>query len=244
MQNRYVGDVGDFGKYSLLQAIEATTLRLGIIWCLFPDENHNLDGLHTGYLHRSEFRDLNPALHERLAQIVRAGKRSIKQVCAAKIFAPTTVSFDMSIALKAATRSDRENHRQKWISRALIATSSCEVVFFDPDNGLEVASVRRNSPRAGKYIFFDELTLFWQRGQSIILYHHMNRTTSIKNQTIILKRRLSSVFPKAAILRPLLFRRGSCRQFWIFGQRTHRVHLHAGIETLFKSGWRAHFEFP
>ena len=57
MQDRYVGDIGDFGKYGLLRAISGMHdpvrnqhLQLGIAWYLFPDESHTADGKFTGYL--------------------------------------------------------------------------------------------------------------------------------------------------------------------------------------------------
>ena len=59
MQNRYVGDVGDFAKYALLRrlagSLEERPIRLGIVWCLYPDESHNSDGSHVSYLRRPEF---------------------------------------------------------------------------------------------------------------------------------------------------------------------------------------------
>lgn len=54
MQNRYTGDVGDFGTYGLLRALAAPAgarpMRLGVVWHLVPDESHNADGKHVGYL--------------------------------------------------------------------------------------------------------------------------------------------------------------------------------------------------
>src|SRR5829696_4979011 len=49
MQDRYVGDVGDFGKYGLLRTLGAG-LSLGVVWYLVPNESHNADGKHTSYL--------------------------------------------------------------------------------------------------------------------------------------------------------------------------------------------------
>jgi hypothetical protein len=45
MQHRYVGDVGDFGKYFLLKRLTLTDLNLGIVWCLneFKEEWHPKD---------------------------------------------------------------------------------------------------------------------------------------------------------------------------------------------------------
>ena len=47
MQNRYVGDVGDFGKYALLRRIGKAGLSLGVNWYLTPDESHNSNGKYT-----------------------------------------------------------------------------------------------------------------------------------------------------------------------------------------------------
>src|SRR5258708_2505541 len=59
MQNRYVGDVGDYGKYALLRALcrstAAKSIRLGVIWCLFPDEHQSNDGKHISYLDDQKF---------------------------------------------------------------------------------------------------------------------------------------------------------------------------------------------
>jgi hypothetical protein len=59
MQHRYVGDVGDFGKYGFLRALTRETqhARLGIIWYLTDPEIHNNDGKHDGYLKLPKNRD-------------------------------------------------------------------------------------------------------------------------------------------------------------------------------------------
>ena len=60
MKNRYVGDVGDFGKYGLLRHLAGMTseddldsLKLGMVWYLRPDDCGN-DGRHTGYLKQTD----------------------------------------------------------------------------------------------------------------------------------------------------------------------------------------------
>ena len=50
MQNRYSGDLGDFSKLGLLRHLSQTGLSIGLNWYLVPDEDHNNDGMHTGYL--------------------------------------------------------------------------------------------------------------------------------------------------------------------------------------------------
>jgi hypothetical protein len=74
MQNRYVGDVGDFGKYGLLKSLctanrtNSSNLTLGVIWYLVPDESHNDDGMRTKYLNLNKsdnkFRKCDPHLYD------------------------------------------------------------------------------------------------------------------------------------------------------------------------------------
>ena len=51
MQNRYVGDIGDYLKLGILRAL-SPKYRLGVAWWIYPDETHNADGQHIGYLDR------------------------------------------------------------------------------------------------------------------------------------------------------------------------------------------------
>jgi len=246
MQDRYVGDVGDFAKYALLRSIVShRSIRLGIIWCLFRDESHNADGRHTSYLRRPEFRRLDPDLHDRLALIVSSDHRSVQKICTAGIFPSGTISCDLPVSASSQVgveRAAREAHRAKWLATALAITTKCNVVFLDPDNGLQVPSVPRHYPKAGKYIFWDELRSFWERGQSLIVYHHLNRRASVRDQTKAIKRKFKEKFPDASMIAYLLFRRGSCRHFWIVGQVQHASILQSKIEALLDSGWSEYFE--
>lgn len=58
MQNRYAGDVGDFGKYGLLRCLcgEPPLLSLGVVWYLVSDEQCDQDAKHTRYLARDRER--------------------------------------------------------------------------------------------------------------------------------------------------------------------------------------------
>src|SRR6266851_6371289 len=83
MQNRYVGDVGDFAKYALLRRLVGRpteeALRLGVVWCLFPDESHNNDGRHVSYLRAAGFTSLDDDLRVRLERIV-GSRRSVSAI--------------------------------------------------------------------------------------------------------------------------------------------------------------------
>ena len=56
MQDRYAGDVGDFGKFYLLKKVFVPTRKnIGIVWYNYDNEEHNADGLHIGYLCSKEY---------------------------------------------------------------------------------------------------------------------------------------------------------------------------------------------
>jgi len=80
MQNRYVGDVGDFGKYGLLRGIfqKPPEYKLGIVWYLVPDgygdsKSATNDGKHIAYLedcNKPRFRGCDEDLYDYLKSIV------------------------------------------------------------------------------------------------------------------------------------------------------------------------------
>ena len=53
VQDRYAGDIGDFVKLGLLRAI-SPGYALGLAWYHVPDEGHNDDGRHIGYIAQPE----------------------------------------------------------------------------------------------------------------------------------------------------------------------------------------------
>ena len=237
MQDRYAGDIGDFGKFALLRALGAgADLRLAVVWCLYPDEYHNGDGRHVAYLDRGDFRDLDADLHGQLRAIVASGRRSVSAVAATEILPRATVFFtEPTISALRSRAVEREAYRAGWLERALEATAGCAAVFFDPDNGLEAQSVPLRATKAGKYVFWHELNAFWQRGQSLVVYHHTNRTASVEAQVRRLRAEFAGRYPSNASLHCLVFRRGSCRLFWIVAQPEHAAAVGGAVDGLLAS---------
>ena len=90
MEDRYVGDVGDFGKYGLLKALCLPSkvsgdynLSLGVVWYLVPDESK--DGKLTSYLKDSSknlgfYRSCDPGLYDSLRDIVCGRPRCVSAI--------------------------------------------------------------------------------------------------------------------------------------------------------------------
>ena len=51
----------------------------------------------------------------------------------------------------------------------------CELVFFDPDNGIEVDSTKYGRRNSSKYLYWHEIERFWKAGHSLLIYQHFPR---------------------------------------------------------------------
>ena len=255
MQNRYVGDVGDFGKYGLLRALcqpggtGGPALRLGVVWYLTSDETHNNDGRHTGYLkptprNFAAFRPCDPELYDTLGDIVRIGARRVSAIRQWRVLPETTVYYERLLDL--GSHAGRQNPasrihaRQGWVEGAVQAMQDCDVVFVDPDNG--IGSTTQGYSRLGaKYVLVDELLPYIDRGQTLVIYHHLNRKASAETQ---IKDRLAQVrqnLRASAGAIALRYRRGSARILLVCPSLVHRRVLADRITKITTSAWNQHF---
>lgn len=248
MQNRYVGDVGDFGKYALLRQICGGLVhgkpQLGFVWFLFPDEGHNDDGRHITYLQKSGYRELDPLLFDQLRTIIEAGDRRIRAISESGVLPESTIYFEQPTIEYGLSPKARAEYREAWLQQALSETSNADIVFLDPDNGVEAKSVNKRNIKAGKYVFWDEIEAFTKRGQSLVVYHHLNRTASSTAQISKLSEEFKHRLSREYSARPLIFRRGSCRVFWLLLHHALAGYVYSRVENMLNTGWKQHFNAP
>lgn len=256
MQDRYVGDVGDFGKYGLLRALcrsesaQDPALKLGVVWYLTPDETHNNDGRHIGYLNPTPknlkaFRRCDPELYDMLGGIVQNDQRQVSAIRDRGVLPNGTEYFDRMLDLSTErfhrNPVARTRARAKWCQDALQATKGCDVVFVDPDNGIGSTSQVR-SPTGAKYVLLDELIPYLSRGQTLVIYHHLNRQAPAETQIKRLVSQLCTCFGATQKWIVLRYHRGSARIF-IMGPSTAQSDLLQGRTQMFlRRSWRRHFE--
>ena len=255
MQNRYVGDVGDFGKYGLLRYLSRATncqiagepFRLAVVWCLYPDEDHNADGKYVGYLSESVtnnavFRNCDPELYEALREIVFSGSRCVGSVVGSGVLPDDTIYYDRVLHYPKGVGRLRRTHIQvDWISGALSETADADLVFIDPDNGISNAPLhwRKAAP---KYTFVEDAREYFRRGQSLVIYHHLSRQGTAVQQIRRMTARLQTEIGLMRAPWALWYHRGSARCYFILAQNEHVDALRSRLHLLLDSGWRAHFE--
>lgn len=172
MQDRYAGDIGDYVKLALLRRL-ARGRRLGIAWYLYPDEGHNADGRHIGYLSLPDrWRHLDPELFDALKGVAD-GVRSVQTLEA-------TGLIGNQFHRKPLTSSDlpwqkRSAWRHNWFDEVQTQLASANFVFADPDNGLvDNDDKRRSKAKFGKSISIREAETLAQNRPAVI-YHHNTR---------------------------------------------------------------------
>lgn len=238
MRDSYVADVGDFGKYALLNALAGDDLRLGVVWCRNTLEDASQDGRFTEYPH---LRLCDPALHDNLLQILKGKQRTLDQVEKGSILPSTTLFYRDPIpapnvpCFSPAARDAQARFRETWFEQAFNTLSDAELVFLDPDNGLAGSRVKRHFRKSVKFVFTDEVTDWLGRGQSVVLYQHQQRKPL--SEQIAEQRRLFGVPHCFAVS----FNRYSVRIYYIILAESHRARVSERLTRFLGSAWGEHF---
>lgn len=168
VKHQYVGDINDYRKYALLRALSANgTNRIGVCWMLTPSDG-SMDGNKLSYLAKPEqHRHFDPELFDVLAHAAAEPDRRRLQTIEDSGAIPGAVYFNDMLP-------DDIPGRRAFFAACSSALGDTELVFFDPDNGLEV-SLPKGRKNSSKYLYFDEAAAFYQAGQSLLIYQHFPR---------------------------------------------------------------------
>ncbi len=173
MQDRYVGDVGDFVKYGLLRSIRGTR-RLGVAWYLHPDAGPAGDGRHTDYLQRpDEWRHLDSKLFDALRGMI-PNRRSVASIRQSGILGDAVFAAERLVVDGVKVR-DRASWRRRWFDRCRRRLADCDLVFADPDNGLVPNDRFRPTTKVSTKGIPIAEALALAEGRTAVVYHHNSR---------------------------------------------------------------------
>ena len=223
MKNQYFGDINDYRKYGLIRAIHAaSSLRILVAWMLTPDDGRT-DGQTTGYLDKPDrWAGFDPALFYVLRAALRRNSRRHVGLIEQTDVLPNAEYFSAIVP-------DAACGRDEWLKALAQRAPSCDLVFLDPDNGLEVKSRPYGRKHSSKYLFWSEAIALWSSGPSLLIYQHfprVNRIDYIQRRTAELRRAL----PRSAIA---TFSSSRVAFFLALQPRHHalRTRIIAAVET-------------
>lgn len=168
MKNQYFGNIDDYSKYYLLRRLHGAGLHILVGWMLTADDG-SADGGDLSYLDS----DHRLADDRHLFQWFRTWKWS---------GAPRDVGLIERSGLLPFTFAreplgDDVADRDAWFLRLENAAEDVDLVFLDPDKGLETKSSPKGRKRSPKFVYWAEVQRLFASGVSVLVYQNTARIT-------------------------------------------------------------------
>ena len=167
MKNQYFGDIYDYFKYGLLRQLNRNgRICTSVCWML-TENNDSGEGHRVNYLlEPALWRDFDPPLFDCLRNaVLDRMERHVKVIEKSGLLSNTTFYPKLL--------TDPTDERSRYFDGFLKSAIGSELIFFDPDNGLEVKSVKYGQKGASRYVFRSEISQSFIAGHSILIYQHM-----------------------------------------------------------------------
>ena len=169
MKDQYFGDVNDYRKYGLLRGLAGGgRTSIAVCWMLTPSDG-STDGRFVQYLEQpGEYWRFDPPLYTFLQDtLVRRDVREVAALHGTDLL-PGTRYW-------AAPTPDAPFPRRDYLREFLAFADGADLVFFDPDNGMQVQSVPFGRRNSSKYLYWREVRTTFERGHSLLIYQHFPR---------------------------------------------------------------------
>lgn len=123
-------------------------------------------GGHIEYLHQCEkWSHFDPDLFDALYKAIIVDKeRNVVRAETASILDPEVFCFYKK------ELTDNVHEREEYFQEFLSFAQGRDLVFFDPDNGLEVKSTPRGRKNSSKFLYFEELSKTFSVGHSVLVF--------------------------------------------------------------------------
>jgi hypothetical protein len=169
MKNKYFGDINDYRKYGLLRLLTGKgRLKTAVCWMLTPDDGQS-DGKFTTYLHNPIiWGQYDSELYDQLREILVVNQvRDVRAAENAWIL-PSALFYAKLVP-------DDAHGRTEYFRSFMQKVQDCDLIFFDPDNGIEVKSKPYGRKGSSKYLYWREIIESFSDNHSLLIYQHFPR---------------------------------------------------------------------
>lgn len=168
MKEQYVGDINDYRKYALLRALAGgAQIKSGVCWMLTPPDGRP-DGNKIAYLSQPQYERFDPPLFALLKRVKDTPDARRLVLIEESGIIPSATYVNTIVP-------DTLAERQEWFEKAVAVLRSSDLIFFDPDNGLNISSKRKGQVNSSKYLYRDEVAATYKAGHSVLIYQHFPR---------------------------------------------------------------------
>ena len=165
MKNQYFGDENDYIKYGLLRQLSCYG-KVNTVVCWMLTQNDSRGGGRVAYLWKpDEWRAFDPPLFDCLhAAVCGRNERNVRVIEGSGLLR-NTIFYSHPL-------TDSAGQRPRYFDGLLGFSGEERLVFFDPDNGLEVKSFPYGRKDSSKYLFLREVSQSFSVGHSLLVYQH------------------------------------------------------------------------
>jgi hypothetical protein len=248
VQDKYVGDIGDYGKFGLLRHLfPSPRWRLGIIWYLVPNEAEKKDGRHIDYLENPKvWKQYDPVVFDELKRVVDSNRRWVSDIDMKRLFGTKPVCYVTRLKFGPADseegRLQRRQDRKQWIAGAVEAVKDCNAIFLDPDNGVEAPSVDRHAKEGPKFAYVDEIATLASQERVCVVYHHLGKDRPHQDTMRRVALQLRDGMERNGFLTVLRFGCISCRAYFILATQQTKDEIAKRIKEFLQTSWNRCFE--
>ena len=171
MKDQYFGDINDYRKYGILRALQSKCqATLLVAWMLTPDDGSRDGGFRSYLEDPATWKRYDPELFASLESMIQSAPAPKVSLMEKAGLLPDTLYYSKVVP-------DKRDLRDAWRCGLLDAARSVDLVFVDPDNGIEIPSKPIGRKGSSKYVAWQEIHALWQRGASMLIYQHFPRET-------------------------------------------------------------------
>jgi hypothetical protein len=169
MKNQYFGDINDYKKYGLIRIITCEgKIQTGVCWMMTPDDGRT-DDKFTDYLNYPEkWKRYDPPLFDFVKLSLDKNKARCLSQAEEEGVLPNSIYYSKQLM-------DDSGRRQQYFLEMGKLFEGVDLIFFDPDNGLEVKSKKVGNKDSAKFLYWDELAVSYRNGHSVLVYQHFAR---------------------------------------------------------------------
>ena len=231
MKNQYIGDIGDYGKYSLLKTFSDNGISVGINWYLTKDDETGNDGRITDYLDDEKYRCLSPKVFDLMKALVDKIDKSVDDIATSDIIKDAEYYTDYLETNLLEWRARKEK-RDRWFKNSMKCLSKCDLLFCDPDNGsIDENRIRRFNSE--KYVSLKELEQYYNKGKNIVYYCQRGR----RKEEIWNLKKNEMEYLASVSLRSLTFHKGTQRAYIFLIHHEDANEYDDIIKRFLNAGW-------
>ena len=173
MKHQYFGDKYDYIKYGLLRQLSCHGRVSTSVWWMLTKNDDRRDGRRINYLRDpATWRGFDPLVFDCLrTSVLDRKERNVKVIEESGLLSNTTFYSHLL--------TDASDERGRYFDGFLEFAHGSDLVFFDPDNGLEIKSVKYGGKGASRYLFLQEVSQTFKAGHSLLVYQYMPREPRI-----------------------------------------------------------------